>query len=355
MIIVLADDFSGAAELAGMGANAGLGSTVVLASDDQLRIHDSAQLVAIDANTRIKSREEAARRTASLGAQLAELRPALVFKKTDSVLRGHVAVECAALARSLGKTKIALLPANPSRGRCILQGLYLIDGTPLEKTLFKNDPDFPAGSSSVADLLALDTSTLNGLGWHIPNASSPEQVTAYARYTDESILHAGAADYFAALLQHHGFAAQRVPTPGATSARSLWICGSHAAWQSRWSQADPSASFEIAVLPSYPKSLPAVLAIGEEDTLDPKDCLTNLIDTSRQVIEDLRPERLYIEGGATAHRLCRDMGWASFAVLPTPEPGVGILRGKAPDAPTLYIKPGSYPWPRWALPPDENL
>ena len=46
-----------------------------------------------------------------------------------------------------------LIPANPSRGRCIANGRYFIHGTLLSETEFARDPEFPARSSDVLALL----------------------------------------------------------------------------------------------------------------------------------------------------------------------------------------------------------
>jgi uncharacterized protein YgbK (DUF1537 family) len=59
----------------------------------------------------------------------------------------------------------------------------------------------------------------------------------------------------------------------------------------------------------------------------------------------VRPDRLLLEGGATAAAVVRASGWARMIAVPGGGPGTGALRPVGEDPPTLFIKPGSYPWP----------
>ena len=89
MIIVIADDITGAAELAGIGLGYGLR---VKLSDD-VRQFDQTDLLVIYSNTRSMQKKDAVNEMSRLTASASKLNPSLIYKKTDSVLRGHVVPE----------------------------------------------------------------------------------------------------------------------------------------------------------------------------------------------------------------------------------------------------------------------
>ena len=102
-ILIIADDLTGAADC---GVACGPGAVVLLGKPDG-RVPDAAVL-AIDANTRSMTPEQAAQTTARLVTDLVHLcdsgardhQPVLLFKKVDSTLRGNVGVELAAALKA---------------------------------------------------------------------------------------------------------------------------------------------------------------------------------------------------------------------------------------------------------------
>jgi hypothetical protein len=219
MVVVIADDFSGAAELADIAVRAGLRAELQM----DFAPDSDADVLCIDADTRSLSSDAAAARFAEMGRVLAAVRPALVFKKCDSVLRGHIAAESRALAAALGKKRVLLVPANPSRGRVIRDGTYFVNGVPLAETAFAADPEHPRRTSRVGELLG------DACGLECPDVPDAATVAALAQTVDGDTLPVGAADFFAALLpRSRGALAPSVPD-GAGAPRLL-VCGSAAAW-----------------------------------------------------------------------------------------------------------------------------
>ena len=110
------------------------------------------------ANVRVLDTESRAATGAEAAARVARV-PALVpaaryFKKIDSTLRGHVALEVDALVRATGSASALVCPAFPAQGRVVVERVLLIDGTPVAETLLAGDPAFSvASSSSVAEVL----------------------------------------------------------------------------------------------------------------------------------------------------------------------------------------------------------
>src|SRR5207253_1538425 len=54
----------------------------------------------------------------------------LIYKKTDSAMRGQILAEARALLRKLGFSGALLVAQNPSRGRVIVDGEYRINDVP---------------------------------------------------------------------------------------------------------------------------------------------------------------------------------------------------------------------------------
>jgi len=151
-IIVIADDLSGAAELAGIAFAHGLSAEV----QRQFEPSSDAQVIAVDTDTRTLSPAAAANRVRQVAEQVMASQPAWIFKKVDSVLRGNPRAEIEAVLQATGQRRALLIPANPSRGRVIAGGCYFIDGVPLDQTPFAYDPDHPRQAADVAALLGRD-------------------------------------------------------------------------------------------------------------------------------------------------------------------------------------------------------
>ena len=155
----------------------------------------------------------------------------IIFKKTDSVLRGHVAAELQTLMRVTGKQNALLIPPNPSKGRIVKDGIYYINGTPLDQTSFAYDPEFPAKTAEAKKLLkrsagvqecrSSDNSwTSNhsspsshlssisspkgedGRGLHFPDATTLEEIREHVAKADPNTLFAGGADMFEAVVDY---------------------------------------------------------------------------------------------------------------------------------------------------------
>lgn len=331
MIAIIADDFSGAAELAGIAAARGFKAEVQTVFDPAT----DAEVIAIDTDTRLKSGTEASRIVSSVGRQVAAAQPDWIFKKTDSVLRGHPREEIEALLEVTGLTSCILIPANPSKGRVVRDGLYFIDNVPLHETVFARDPDHPRNSSRIRELVGATPRLL------IPDIRTIDDIPPQVA---EDILPAGAADFFSSLLP----AGEPVLQPAGTS-RTLFLCGSLAAWESGRSEQMRNEGVTVKTLddivsPSIWQSTSRLmLAIGKPENGPETEWLSRLTAVALPLIADRSDLRIALEGGATAAALIRCMGWTTFEVIPEGHTGAGTLRPLG--GPILNVKPGSYPWP----------
>lgn len=158
----IADDLSGAAETA--AALAGLptlvarnaqqlqqGSAAVLelhpaevGAPETPERHPSRGIRVVDSANRHVSATEAAVRMGRLLA--ARPKGSDVFLKFDSLLRGNLDAELAAVTSSM---PVAFCPALPELGRTVRDGVLAIEGTPLHETnLWQAEPTVPGTSIS---------------------------------------------------------------------------------------------------------------------------------------------------------------------------------------------------------------
>jgi uncharacterized protein YgbK (DUF1537 family) len=344
MIAILADDFSGAAELAGIAAARGLKAEAQTAFDPD----SDAEVIAVDTDTRLQREDEAARVVRDIALRVAAAKPAWIYKKTDSVLRGHIRREIEAILDAGGLTECVFIPANPSKGRIIREGHYFVDGEPLHETIFAADPDHPRRSSLVRDLLGESTRI------HTPDANTLDDLRLRL---PANVLAAGAADFFAARLDWHLESVSRFPHPplhsGQEPKRTLLLCGSLAAWETGRAFQMRDRGFVVktlndAVSPSlWLETNKLMLAIGKPGMRATAALSEALVEKALPLLVEPQHLRIGLEGGATAMAFIRRMGWTRFEVLPEGHTGVGTLR--PPGGPVLCVKPGSYPWPEGCL------
>jgi uncharacterized protein YgbK (DUF1537 family) len=363
-ILVIADDLSGAAELAAIAAARGLVAEVHREFDPSSR----ADVIAIDTDTRQPHAENVAAKISELATHPA-FQQSRVFKKVDSVLRGYPRIEIEALLGALNRERAVLIPANPSRGRTIVEGKLLVEGIPLDQTGFASDGEFPRHSSSIEALLPshgslplhagkrLKPPLLSGI--IVPDVASLSELAGMAAQMDDSILAAGAADFFEAMLdrwQKPLSLPRASETPQPISKPALLVCGSRVAWPQR------VAACEAAKIPiqqvNGPEWVPkndvsrpiecavGLLGLGDQTHPDRLQALHELGELASQVIRTWNVKTLLLEGGATAAAVVSELGWKHFSVQASASPGVGYLRPIDDEsAPLLLIKPGSYPWP----------
>ncbi len=243
-MLIIADDITGAAEIAGIAWRKGLKvnlrlsghKVATLSGNEDLKTSKPQNLktsiTVIATDTRSGTEEEAVKTIETLlnSPLQGGVGGGLIFKKTDSVLRGHVAAELQALMRVTGKQKALLIPQNPSKGRIVKDGIYYINGTPLDQTSFAYDPEFPAKTAEAKKLLkrsagvqecrssdnswasnpSSPSSHLSSIsspkgeyvrGLHFPDATTLEEIREHVAKADPNTLFAGGADMFEAVVE----------------------------------------------------------------------------------------------------------------------------------------------------------
>jgi len=147
-VLALADDMTGALEVGAKFSEAGIPAVVFT----KPAAANSASVVVYDTETRHSSPEAAAADVERFVLSAA-VRPRLVYKKTDSTLRGNISAELEALARIYPDWRIGYAPAYPALGRTVKDGVLYVDGLAVGQTAFALDALNPIRSSSVAAIL----------------------------------------------------------------------------------------------------------------------------------------------------------------------------------------------------------
>ena len=367
-IIVIADDLSGAAELANAAVQAGFSAEV------QMRFcaGSDADAVCVTTESRSLPPEAAAALAGEVARAIAAAHEELIYTKCDSVLRGPIAAESLAIARALGRKRVMLIPANPSRQRIIRGGEYFVDGTPLAQTAFATDPEYPCRTSRVVELLGQPPDSTPGI--ETPDVISAADLANLAATVDTDTLPVGGVDFFSALLatKVHPVRAKARAVDRVMQAEgpSLFVCGSHAAWLAGRNEQCAQRGIQICSMPrglferemrediltrwaaSAASALhgrgAALLAVGGESPV-PGVTPATLTDRLAQAVEltlkQCATARVFLEGGATAAAVVGQLGLLRFRAHPSPGPGVGALRPVGQERPLFLVKPGSYPWP----------
>jgi uncharacterized protein YgbK (DUF1537 family) len=375
-MIVIADDITGAAEIAGIAFAHGLQVRLVCSpavghcNSANTANFSNFDITVIATDTRSLTENEAAEETRRIAGSLSPT-PSLLFKKTDSALRGHVVAELTTLMQALNIPRAVYLPANPSKGRIIINGTYYI-GTPplplrsnrvdpthlklLTDTPFSYDPEFPATTAILSERFA------EAANHHIimPDAATAEDIrNAIVAYDDGATLFAGAADLFTAFIEN---VADKVSTPlpyreGQGGESTLILCGST---QSRppsigiplsempltvYDGSDDTDSWMADAAAKYSAAGSLILHIPYRHRTG-KTAAVHLRQAMAAIATQLYAMKpaanIIIEGGATAWATLQGLGWQTFRIVGQTAPGVVTMQ--ADNGTLVTLKPGSYPW-----------
>jgi len=357
MIAVIADDLTGAAELGGIGIRHGLQTEIRTA----VGTATNAELLVIAADSRSKDQTAAVEEMTSITRELRLLKPEFIYKKTDSVLRGHVVAELKAHLQALDAHLALLIPANPSLGRTIRDGHYYLNEKPIHQSSFSIDPEFPIMDSDLQSMLHTKaqpipirkpTEQLPVRGIVVGEAASSNDLTTWARQIPPKTMLAGAAGFFSAILD------TRYPTIPATNftlnTPALYISGSTFEPNRNLIRQQAANGGPVTWLwePGWQNSLvtnlqdrrKAIVALEPSDT-PALELRTAMAQAIAPILRMATPAELIIEGGSTAYAILQQLGWHTF--IPEQELAQGVVRMRIPDSPGLHItlKPGSYAWP----------
>jgi uncharacterized protein YgbK (DUF1537 family) len=370
MIAVIADDFTGAAELAGISLRFGLQLEVYLNSLDGLHsppLGDGGLIVSTD--SRSLNKAAALQVTGEVLKNLLELNSSFIYKKIDSVLRGYVLDELKLQMQLMQKTKAFILPANPSLGRTISNSNYYLQGKLISETSFAADPEFPISNSSVQAILKDETvqvlkhtDALPSNGIVVGEAENETDVQAWAEKLDERFLLAGAGDFYTALLKKQ-FKQTKQQQPE-LQAPFLYVCGTAYDQSVNYiKQVDEKSKAVLYITKQMIESgthdiewlqqcndvlkqkQKAIIAFSSEaipaDT-SAAELRSIMAKAVKAIVEQNKISELFIEGGSTATAILQELSINHLS--PVNELKRGVVRMKAAEL-FITVKPGSYELP----------
>ena len=155
-VLVIADDLTGT--LDSLSSLAGLVPVEIRFTDGGLKADGGAGPepvgVGIDTETRHATPAAAAAAVAREARWGCENGFGVIFKKTDSTLRGNVGAELQGMWKGAGSPgPVYFVPAFPEAGRTLQNGILYVNGRPVSETSLAQDPRSPVTQSSIRTLL----------------------------------------------------------------------------------------------------------------------------------------------------------------------------------------------------------
>jgi uncharacterized protein YgbK (DUF1537 family) len=377
MIAVIADDFTGAAEIGGIGLRHGL-KIVIETSIESI---EDVDLIIIATNTRSMPADEAKKVIHEVTIQLINLNPDCIFKKLDSVLRGNIVDELQEQMRVMNKQKALVVAGNPFFGRLIRNGIYYVNDKPLIHTGFAADPEFPLKSSKILDIVGetyagIHSVNLNEVlpsqGLLFGDVNSTSDLKKWVLKIDNDCFPAGGSGFFNALLE------KKYPATGTLNnveeslgKHVLFVFGSAYPKSELLireltkrgllfinipSEIYYDAGFNPEIMEQWTLAVVAGLRKGQKVVVgamrngNPDEDISqriqnHLAELVSNVMQNIELNDLLIEGGATTYTILNKLGVKRL--FPFKELCLGVIQMKVDVYPDLCIttKPGSYSWP----------
>ncbi len=375
MIVVIADDFTGAAEIGGIGIRHGL-RVVIQTRLDELK---SADLLVVVAHTRALPEAQACEKIKRISDTLKTLKPDFIFKKIDSALRGHILSEAKAQMDVFGLKSALIVAGNPSMGRVIRDGKYFINDIPLHETGFSQDSHFPAKSSDVIEVL--DPKSTYNLQNIKPENQIPEEgivaadvgtladLKSWSRDLRSERLYAGASGYFDALLSVMDFKVVSRKMPFPFGNRILFVGGTafpkHEDFKRRLQEQGvvfsnmpreiyENRDFDMDIMKKWADEIVKqfethnVYITMQHTGSNERGLAQRLCENMGQLVWDVTSkvemDELLIEGGDTAATVLELLKIRKLK--PVHEYLTGVIRMEVLGNRNFYVttKPGSYKW-----------
>nr|WP_069877331.1 3-oxo-tetronate kinase [Bosea sp. BIWAKO-01] len=160
---VIADDMTGATDVALMLNRAGMRTVQVIGAPSANATLPEADAVVVALKSRTNPVSEAvAQSLAACEALLAAGARQILFKYCstfDSTPHGNIGPVADALMRRLGAESVIICPAFPANGRSIYQGYLFVGSVPLHESSMKDHPLTPMRDSNLMRLMEAQTET----------------------------------------------------------------------------------------------------------------------------------------------------------------------------------------------------
>ena len=156
LVGIIADDLTGANDTALQFQQRGANTKILLDSDCSPKVKAGTEVWALSSESRNVPAEEAVSRVEKAVATFVEnFNFDYYYKKIDSTLRGHIALETLTVLNILEYDAAIIMPAFPQEGRITVGGYHLAKGVPIGRTEMAIDPHAPITESHVPTLLKM--------------------------------------------------------------------------------------------------------------------------------------------------------------------------------------------------------
>lgn len=379
MITVIADDLTGAAEVAGVCLRYGID---VAFGIDAVPVKQ-ATITVIATDSRSLNAQEAFKIHADLYQQILKKdNETILFKKCDSVLRGHVLTELSAMFEATKKNTILLQPAHPKNKRYIRNGMYYIEDQLIEDSNFASDPEFPVSNSSVKHMLLsrgssnikVGVGTVEQIvedGCYVPDCCSEIDLNHTLNLYKSNMLLGGSAAFFEQCLIKLQLAETVVKVlPLKCSKNYVLVSGSAHEKSIQYAEKLAAGNVKLLEFPEhlliqessvadldewaegvstiYNDKQKLILRISNRNIVfanSSKVLKNRLSYVVAHLCKNEPVEHLFIEGGATAYSVLKALKWQSFTPISELASGVVRMQVQTDKSKTVTIKPGSYDWP----------
>lgn len=157
-MLVIADDFTGALDTGIQFAKKGIRTQIILDCMDGLEEPDQeTEVIVVDSETRHLTAKEAGRRVEEIICFAKKAGIGIIYKKTDSAMRGNIGSELTAQLAASGCNELFYIPAFPKAGRTTQNGIQYVDHIPVSESVFGRDPFEPVKYSYIPDIIAVQS------------------------------------------------------------------------------------------------------------------------------------------------------------------------------------------------------
>ncbi|WP_394524497.1 four-carbon acid sugar kinase family protein [Lacrimispora sp. JR3] len=153
-MLIIADDITGALDTGIQFAKRGIRTQVFTEGKlDESDVKADTEVIVVDSESRPMSANESYQVVKNIADWAHKKGVGIIFKKTDSALRGNIGSELQAVADAVKDFPIYFLPGHPEIGRITKGGVHYISGDLLENSVFGKDPFEPVTRSYIPDII----------------------------------------------------------------------------------------------------------------------------------------------------------------------------------------------------------
>ncbi len=189
-LLIIADDFTGALDTGIQFVNRGIATQVFTGKPERpAEIAAQTEVLVVDSETRPMTPESAYETVKEITAWAKSLNIEIIFKKTDSALRGNIGSELQAVSDGNKEKTLYFLPGYPKMDRLTINGFHYIKETLLEHSVFGQDPFEPVTQSYIPDIIRQESQmSLQCIGGDEPLSrisSNPSAVICDIRHQED--------------------------------------------------------------------------------------------------------------------------------------------------------------------------